>query len=200
MLKDRIFILETKRQLVHLFLGLTISVAVYYLMPMIEYYVLIPLLLALIVLLQMQKKCPDLRIANHLVCHFERDNDAINCPFKGSIFYGIGIIPPILFLPLNYACAVIAVLSVGDSTSTWIGKFFGRIRIGHKSIEGTLTFFIFSSLAVLLYVQNIQIALIFGLIGAILELFTLIDDNLFIPIGLTILYHLLNIITPNLIV
>jgi dolichol kinase len=199
MLNDRIFVLETKRQFAHLTLGLSISFAVCYLMPVMGHLILLPLIIALLLLYFVPKKCPDLRVANHLIIHFERDNDAVNCPFKGSIWYGIGMIPPILFLPTNFACAVIAVLSVGDSTSTWVGKFFGRIRIGDKSLEGFLTFFIFGSLSVLLFVQNYQLAMIFGFAGALLELFTLLDDNVFIPLGLTVIYHALDIIAPNLI-
>jgi dolichol kinase len=205
MLKHRIFILETKRQLVHLGLGLTISVVVYNLMPVIGYLLLIPLFTAPILLYIIPKKWPKMKIANHLIIHFERDNDALKFPFKGSIWYGVGILPPILLsladiIPLEVACAIIAVLSVGDSTSTWFGKFFGRIRFGHKSLEGFLAFFIFSSLSVLLFVPNYQLALILGFSGALLEFFTFIDDNLLIPIGLSILYILLNIITPNLII
>jgi dolichol kinase len=201
---DRIFILETKRQAVHLTLGLTISALVYVLMPKLGLLILVPLILALLALYYVPKKWPNLRIANHLITHFERDNDAEKFPFKGSIWYGLGIIPPITataigLIPLNVACAIIAVLSVGDSTCTWVGKFFGKIRIGHKSLEGFLTFAIFSSLAVLIYAQNYQLALIFGFGGAILELYTLMDDNFFIPFGLTAIYILLNIITPNLI-
>jgi len=204
MFNDRVFILETKRQLVHLFLGLTIAFVVYHLIPIMGYLILIPLLIALALLYIVPKKWPDLRIANHLIIHFERDDDAISCPFKGSIWYGIGIIPPLLLslaniMPLRVACAIIAVLSVGDSTSTWFGKFFGRIRIGHKSLEGFLAFFVFGSLSVLLFVQNYRLALILGFAGAILEFFTPIDDNFFIPLGLTILYCTMNIIAPNLI-
>ncbi len=199
MFNDRVFVLETKRQLVHLLLGLTISFAVYYLMPLIGHLILIPLFIAPVSLYIVPKKWPDLRIANHLIIHFERDGDALNCPFRGSIWYCIGIVPPILFLPTNVACAVIAVLSVGDSTSTWFGKFFGRIRLGEKSLEGFLAFFVFGSLSVLLFVQNYQLALIFGFVGAILEFFTLVDDNFFVPVGLTALYPVLNIIAPNLI-
>lgn len=205
MFKNKIFILETKRQLVHLCLGLTISVVVYNIMPFVGYAILIPLITAPATLYIIPKKWPDLKIANHLIIHFERDNDALEFPFKGSIWYGIGIIPPILLtiadiIPLEIACAIIAVLSVGDSTSTWFGKFFGRIRFGHKSLEGFLAFFIFSSLSVMLFVPNYQLALILGFSGALLEFFTFIDDNLLIPVGLSMLYILLDIITPNLII
>jgi dolichol kinase len=201
---DRIFMLETKRQAVHLCLGMTISALVYYLMPPLGIFVLAPLIIALLGLYYVPKIWPNLTVANHLITHFERDADAEKFPFKGSVWYGLGIIPPITaaatgMIPLSVACAIIAVLSVGDSTCTWVGKFFGKIRIGEKSLEGFLTFAILSSLAVLIYVQNYQLALIFGFGGALLELYTLMDDNFFIPFGLTIIYYLLNIIAPNLI-
>jgi dolichol kinase len=202
--QDRIFLLETKRQAAHLMLGMTISVAVYFLMPIMGILVLAPLMIALILLYAVPKKWPNLRIANHLITHFERDNDAENFPFKGSIWYGLGIIPPIVAastgtMPLNVACAIIAVLSIGDSTCTWVGKFFGRIRIGHKSLEGFLTFAVLSALGAMIYTQNWPLAIIFGFAGAILELYTIMDDNFFIPFGLTIVYYTLDIIAPNLI-
>ncbi len=200
MFNDRIFILETKRQLVHLCLGLGISFMLYYLMPLVGYAVLIPLIIALVLLYAVPRKWSDIKITNHFLLHFERDKDKHTFPFKGPIYYGLGIIPPILFLPLEYACAVIAVLSVGDSVSTLLGKFFGRIRIGEKSLEGFLAFFIFGSLSVLLFVQNYPLALVFGFVGAILEFNAIIDDNLLIPGGLTVLYYIINITTPNLVI
>lgn len=197
MLNDRIFILETKRQAVHLCLGLTISVAVYYLTPKIGALVLLPLIIALILLYTVPKKWPDIKIANHFITHFERDDDAKNCPFKGSIWYGIGIIPPLTAaiigaIPLEVTCAIIAVLSIGDSVSTWIGKFFGKIRIGMKSLEGFVAFLIFSYVGALAYLPHRpEIALLFAAAGAIIEFFTFMDDNFLIPAGLTILYYLL---------
>ena len=200
MLEDKNFILETKRQTVHLLLGLVISAAVYTLTPFLEnglrYLILAPLIIALLLLYFIPKKSPDLKVANHIILHFERCHDAENCPFKGSIMYGLGIITPIIAalsfgMPLEVACAIIAVLSVGDSTSTWFGKFFGRIRIGKKSVMGFLAFVIFSVPAVLLYVCDLHLAIILAISGAILEFKAIIDDNLSIPIGLTLLYLIL---------
>lgn len=194
---DREFTLELKRQLAHLFLGLAIAYVVYHIKSNL---ILIPLAVTLFLLYIIPKTTPNLKISNHLLYHFERDHDKINFPFKGPIWYGIGIMPPILFLPIDVACAVIAILSVGDSTSTLIGKFLGRVRIGEKSLEGFLAFLIFSLPAALLFISNWQLALTLALSGAIIEFFTFMDDNFLIPAGLTILYHTLNIITPNLII
>lgn len=186
---------EVGRQLVHLFLGIAISFVVYYLVPIIGYFILLPLILALILLIVVPRIHPDLKIANHLLYHFERDHDILNFPFRGSIWYGIGIIAPILLLPLNVACAVIVILSVGDSTSTLIGKFFGRIRLGDKSLEGFLAFVFFGFISAMMFINNPILAILLAFFGGIIEFFTFMDDNFLVPTGLTIFYLILNILS-----
>ncbi len=190
------FVLEFKRQMVHLFLGLGITVAVYFFYPIYGNLILIPLMISVSIMIILPRIVSDLKVANHLLYHFERDHDIINFPFKGAIWYCIGIIFPILFLPLNIACAIIAVLSAGDSMSTIIGKFYGKYRIGHKSIEGFLGFIAFGFIPAVFFVPPSS-ALVLAFLGAIIELVNFIDDNFLVPVGLTILYYILNIIASN---
>lgn len=184
-------LLEFKRQTFHLLLGLTISFGVYYTKPIYGDLILIPLIIALILMLLIPKISQEIEIVNHLLYHFERDINLKNFPFKGAFWYGLGIIFPILFLPLNIACAVVIVISVGDALSTFIGKFHGTHKVGDKTIEGFLAFVIFSSLAAAIFVKP-ELAFVFALLGGLIEFFTFMDDNFLVPVGLTSIYLIFN--------
>lgn len=192
------FKLEFKRQMAHLFLGLSIAVVVYFFYPIYGILILIPLIIAILAMITLPRISSGIKIANHLLYHFEREHDIINFPFKGAIWYGIGIIAPILFLPVDdatsrplLACAIIAILSAGDSMSTIIGKFYGVHRIGHKSVEGFLGFMAFGFIPAIFFISP-ELALIFAFLGALIEFCTFIDDNFLVPVGLTIFYYVLS--------
>lgn len=178
--------LEFKRQMIHLLNGSAIAAAVYFLKPMFGLWVLAPLVAALALLHTVPRIHPEHRIANHLMYHFERRNDIQEFPFKGAIFYGLGIIFPIVLLEVNYAVAVILILSVGDSVSTMVGRRYGKTRIFDKSVEGTLAFTLSSWIVASLLVGPVH-GLVLALAGAVIELFSLFDDNVTIPLGLTLL-------------
>jgi dolichol kinase len=178
--------LEFKRQMIHLLNGIAITAAVYFLKPVYGLWILVPLILALFLLHAVPKMKPDLTIANHLMYHFERRKDIREFPFKGAIFYGYGIMFPIILLDTNYACAVIIILSVGDSVSNLVGRRFGRIRILDKSLEGTLAFFFSAWLVASVFVDPTYAA-VMGLVASVIELFSFADDNVTIPLGLSLL-------------
>lgn len=123
-----------------------------------------------------------------LLKNFEQDGDRQKFPFNGAIYYAIGISFPILFIkPVEITCAIIMVLVVGDSMSTIIGKLYGRHKFGKKSIEGSIGFMVSGFLGALVFVNPI-LALAFAFIGAVLESISILDDNISIPLGLTIFY------------
>ena len=121
--------LEFKRQMIHLFNGIAITLAVFILKPKIGRLVLVPLVFAIFILYFIPKLLPDLWISNHLLHHFERRKDIATFPFKGAIMYGIGIIFPIALLEVHYCCAVILILSVGDAFSNLIGRKYGSLLL-----------------------------------------------------------------------
>lgn len=190
---DPEFIFELKRQLAHFIIGMSIAFSVYYLKPMFGNLILIPLILAIFFMLVIPRILPELEISNHLLFHFERTKDKVNSPFNGAIWYSIGILFPTAFLPIDMSSAIIAVLSSGDSVATLIGKFMGRHRIGSKSVEGFLGFFLFGFIAAAIFVP-FQIAIIFAFFGALIEFFTFMDDNFLVPVGLTVFYIIWSII------
>lgn len=178
--------LELKRQLVHLLNGSLIACAVYFLKPVFGLLILAPLVAALSALHAAPKLKPDLKIANHLMYHFERKKDIESFPFKGAIFYGLGIVFPITLLEAPEAAAVILVLSVGDSFSNLVGRRYGKTKIMDKSLEGSAAFFGFSYVGAALLVEPV-LAASMAFVGALIELFSFADDNLTIPLGLSLL-------------
>jgi phytol kinase len=178
--------LEFKRQMIHLLNGSTIAAAVYFLKPSLGLWVLAPLVAALFLLHAMPKIRPDLRVMNILMYHFERRRDIENFPFKGAIFYGLGIIFPIVLLDRSFGCAVILVLSVGDAFSNLIGRRWGTRRILDKSLEGSLGFLFTSWAAVSLLLDPLH-AFALAFAGAVIELFSFWDDNVTIPAGLSLM-------------
>ena len=74
-MSDDVDRLEFKRQMVHLLNGSFITVLVYFLKPVYGLWILVPLIVALFLLHAVPKLKPDLKIANHLMYHFERRKD-----------------------------------------------------------------------------------------------------------------------------
>jgi dolichol kinase len=179
------FQLEVKRKSFHLIVGLSIAVLTYFSEPVFGKLIVLPILagsLGLFILQHFKKN----RINTFMVSHLERHKDA-SVLYKGAIFYGLGAAIPILLLDRFTACAVIAILSVGDAASTIIGRAYGKHKLKgkKKSFEGTFAFIIFAVPAAYLFLQNIWIVLALSVIGAIVELFSPYDDNVSIPIVLT---------------
>ncbi|MBN2250454.1 MAG: hypothetical protein JW724_00075 [Candidatus Altiarchaeota archaeon] len=200
------FIFEFKRKMFHFILGTCIAYAAYFLYPFYGNLIAAPLILAVITMLLIPRVLTDHtnhRMLKHVVYHFERERDIKTFPYKGAIFFGIGIIAPILFLPVDaatgrplLACAIITVLAGGDAFSTLVGKFYGKFRIGHKSVEGFIVFIMFGYTMAHFLVSD-EAAAALAIAGAFIEFFNKVDDNLAIPVGLTVFYHLMNIIIPN---
>ncbi|MFH1125735.1 MAG: hypothetical protein V1703_01300 [Candidatus Altiarchaeota archaeon] len=189
--------LEVRRQLFHLVLGSTIAVAVWLLKPHFGNIILVPLLISISILLAAPKIAPKSIISNHLLNHFERKEDLETFPYKGAVYYGIGIIFPIIMLPLELACVVILILSIGDAISTLFGKFYGRVRIGDKSLEGALAFILSSFIGSLIFLSltgNMDLKMVafeLSVIGSLIELQAVINDNVAVPLFLSILAKLI---------
>jgi len=198
------FVFELKRKMFHFILGVFIACSVYYLYPYYEKLLLIPLVTAIIIMWVAPRLPIEHVMSKKLLYHFEREHDKKYFPFKGAIYFGIGIIPPLVLLPVDLAtgepllaCAVISVLAGGDAFATLVGKFYGKYRFRHKSIEGFIAFITFSYMMASPFVDP-KTAFALAFIGAIIEFFNTIDDNLAIPIGLTVIIEIANVIAPNM--
>ncbi len=104
-------------------------------------------------------------------------------PMRGAIMFYFGAFLTLLIFPEQIAAAGIAVLAIADSASTLIGKRFGKHKIfENKTLEGSLGFFI-SAFVVLAFFVSPERAVFAALVGALVEAFVKIDDNLTVPLA-----------------
>jgi len=71
---------------------------------------------------------------------FERKDEKY--PLIGAFWFYTGCSLALALYPLNIASSSCAMLAVGDSLSTLIGKKFGRHKIGNKTLEGSIACFL----------------------------------------------------------
>jgi dolichol kinase len=112
----------------------------------------------------------------------------ISHPTGVGYFLG-GVLVCLLLFEREVTLASIAILSVGDPAAAVIGQRWGRIRIGKKSLEGTISFFTGAVAAGMVFQgfwPSLSMATLStgALIGAVVELLPLnIDDNLLLPLA-----------------
>ena len=145
-----------------------------------------------LILMLAYKKYPDrIPIVTPMLSFFERKDDRLNFPGKGSFFLILGIFSSLVLFPENIALAAIAILSIGDAVTNVVGRYFGEIENPlnpKKTIEGSLVGFFFSLAAASFFVSFWPA--FFASAGAIfIESLQLkigkfkIDDNLMIPLA-----------------
>ncbi len=105
---------------------------------------------------------------------------------RGFIYYflGLALVFSIFGFDTKLAGAVIIILTLGDATSTIIGKIYGEHPLPYnpnKTFEGSIAFIIVGFIGALTQV-NPLIAFIGALVGALVEAYTPIEDNLTIPL------------------
>lgn len=181
--------LETRRQLIHMS---GIAVAFYVLWAHEKWGFYIPLisLLLLAVLLYLISLCykHNLRvpIAAWLIDISERQEVIRDSPARGALMFLLGSLLALLFFNVHAAAAAIAVLALGDSFSTLVGRWLGNHRLPYnpeKSMEGSLAGFAAAFLGASLIVSPAT-ALLGALAGMLAESLPLkLDDNLSIPLS-----------------
>ena len=113
---------------------------------------------------------------------------------NSSTLFIIGSWLTILFFDRMIAIAAILFLSVGDVVSEIVGTKYGRIKISHRTLEGSLAFIV-SCLAFGIPLFGVKIGLTGVIAAAIAELISLkIDDNISIPILSGLAMTLINLI------
>ena len=180
-------IVEIKRKLIHLLLGIIIVTLLSFgIINKIHIFFLI--IIAIIVsFLSKKYKIP---IVQHIIQNLERDENLKKFPGKGTIFYFIGVFLVLTFFPLDIAMAAILVLAFADSIGHLFGIRFGKIKhpyISKKSIEGWIIGLIAGFVGAFIIVPWLQ-ALAASFFAMLVEGIEIkigleeIDDNLIIPL------------------
>lgn len=127
-------------------------------------------------------------IVAQLIDSTERPEVINNMPGKGALSFFLGSLLVVLLFGFDasVASASIAVLAIGDSVSTLVGRNFGRHKIQYnpaKSWEGTLSGLVFAAIGASLLLSP-ELAIIGALGGMLVESLPLkADDNITIPLG-----------------
>jgi dolichol kinase len=98
------------------------------------------------------------------------------------IFLASGIILALILFPRNVAYASIAILAIGDPTAAYVGGKFGQRRVGRRSWEGFVAGTCAAFIPTVFTISPI-LGAIGSVVGMLLELTGILDDNLTIPLG-----------------
>lgn len=133
------------------------------------------------------KKGKKFAIVSKVLYKFERRGMISKWPGKGAFFLFLGCFLTILLYSEKIAFASILILGFSDSVAAVIGKPFGRLKIGNKSMEGTTAFY-FSTFVIVSLLFGYPLAPFVAAIACLSEYIPKIDDNLTVPLisGLTL--------------
>ncbi len=137
----------------------------------------------------------------------EHEVDMKQKNLNGASYVFIGATISLLIFPKIIFITAFAMLIICDIAAALIGRKYGKHKFLAKSLEGTLAFFVFAIIVVLLAPKvswlplEYLIGIVGGAVGAIIENISYgwADDNLTIPIsiGLT-MWGLYSILLPGL--
>ena len=178
---------EIVRQLIHLCFGLGIAALVLFFDHALVIAVLATGFLVGLVLVDLILRGYRIPIVSPLVQYGDRCDPL---PGKGAFFFGVSTLACTILFPVSIVVPALVALAVLDSVTTIVGIRFGRHRIHNgKSWEGTLSG-IAVTLLLLLPLLSLPGALSAAVVAGLIELFSPVDDNLVLPVGVCILLTL----------
>lgn len=187
---NRLFIttLEIRRQVFHLLFGcLLVFLFKFYLLTTDTLFLLIVLMLIMIYFLRRYHRPSFL---HQTLSFFEREKHIARFPARGILFFTIGSFLSFLLFPDAIALASIIVLSLGDSVTNVVGRYFGKLEIFYnpkKHWEGTIAGIFFATLGASFFLP-LWVAFVSATGALLIEtcdfsfLGIEIDDNLTIPL------------------
>jgi dolichol kinase len=108
-------------------------------------------------------------------------------PGKGALYFAVSALTCVILFPATLVVPALVSLAVLDGIAAIAGARFGRTRIWNgKSGEGTVAGIFVTFLCLLLLIP-VHGALIVAICAGIFEMFSPVDDNLVIPVGICLL-------------
>ncbi len=109
--------------------------------------------------------------------------------FNGATYVTLAAVLVVWLFPKMIAIAAFAILILADTAAALVGRKIGRIKIGAKTLEGSIAFFLFALLVVFVTPKlNPAVGLAIAISATIAELYPIklgnwsVDDNLSIPL------------------
>lgn len=193
---------EFQRKLIHLF-STFIPIFYWFFFEKKEAIIIISLAFILMVLLDLGKRYFEpvrllyFKFLGTVLRKDEKEKDGKL--FTGGTFHITGVLLSVILFEKNIAISAMLVMMVCDSFAALGGKWFGKIKIGNKTLEGSMLFFI-TGILMIIYVfpfgtdnDNFKLFAVIALFFTTLfELFpSVLDDNITIPLVYGISYTLL---------
>ena len=118
-------------------------------------------------------------IAGGMVRAHEKNGD-----FTGATYILTSVVCTVALFAKPVAVAALAFIIVGDTFAAVVGRRFGRLRFGRKSVEGSLACLAGTVLVALLAPQlALPVALMGAVVATVVEGLPLgIDDNISVPL------------------
>ena len=181
---------ELRRQTVHILYGLFISALIISLSKLSGVILLLVLFVAGFFLSNVLRSGRSIPFASHFIKHCEREYHLIVRPGLGPLQFTFGALLSLLLFGREIAFISVLVLTFGDSFSTLIGVYFGRVVLPwskKKTLEGMLACFL-ASLCISVFLLPLKLAVLVSFVTCVLESFsTRFDDNILIPLGVGVL-------------
>ena len=115
--------------------------------------------------------------------------DATQRNFNGATYVTLAAVLVVWLFPKMIAIAAFAILILADTAAALVGRKIGKIKIGAKTLEGSIAFFLFALLVVLVTPKlNPAVGFVIAISATITELYPIklgnwnVDDNLSIPL------------------
>lgn len=182
---------EYKRKGIHL-LALSIPIGYYLLPQKTALLVLLPITLASLIFDFVRiLELPGYRLLNSLFGPMLRTHEEADLTGGSYILFAAAL--SIFLFSKPVAIAAISFIILGDISSALIGRKYGMVSFGDKTLEGSLGFFLAGLLVVVIIPD---LSLLIGLAGAVVATLAEaidfpVDDNLTVPLVSGVVMQLL---------
>ncbi len=181
--------LETRRKLFHLF-ALSLWLIPLAFLPRSFNLLLFFLVLVINLLTVLKLGRESFSFYYDLIYKLERDKN-YSKPSIQALWANLGIFLSYLFFGKEAALVSVVVLAVGDAFAGFVGINYGKRKIGNKSLEGSIAFFL-SSLLALLFFLGFWKSFLIALVSSLVEVLPIrLDDNFTIPLTAGFVYWML---------
>ncbi len=181
--------LETRRKVFHLFALLLWLIPLGFFprgLSLFVFLIVIAINLAIVLKLWEDR----LGFYYRLIYSLEREKN-FSKPGIQALWANLGIFSVFLLFGKEPAIVSVVVLAVGDAFASMVGMRYGRTRMGSKSLEGSIAFFL-STFLVLLSFLGLWKAFLICIFSAVVEALPIsVDDNFSVPLTAGFIYWIM---------
>ena len=182
---------EVFRKLVHIVFGLAIAAMVLLVDRTAAISVLALGLFLGVILVDLILRGCRIPLFSALVAYADR-GDCL--PGKGALYFAVGALTIVILFPVQVAAPALVTVAVLDGIATMVGVRYGKNRIFNgKSLEGSAAAILVTAVFLLPFL-TVPGVVIVAVLAGLIELLSPIDDNLVIPVAVSLLLMLVPVL------